>query len=714
MYRIVFFLVCHSIFTCRTGTAQVKENYFLQDIQQPVPLPAGSAGNILRLFDTPDGIIAVTPKAIAVYANGKWNSRVLNRECIVAVADMEHRVWVISKDKAWIPGTKKEIALPPPAQKDTILCALWEDNKTLHIGTSGGLYTWNGKWSRQNEINTTRVNDMVPDAQHRLYVATMDGLWRRENNKWQNLDDVVMASANERKYFTLATGNDGADVFFSALRSVGCIAGNGDHKVWSSVNGLPYGPAKMIRWSGNDMWLGTDKGVIKKDTAWHYYNGKRWLSDNQVNDILALKNGAVWIATPEGINEIKQTSITLKQKADSYEQTIALRHNRRGLVNISRLSIPGDLSSSKTQNEDNDGLWTACYLAASCFRYAVTKEPAALESAVRTFEALERLETVSGIPGYPARSYALASDQVVQSRSPHPKHWHSSPDGKWQWLDDTSSDEITGHLFALSLFYELVADDTQKQRVTGLINRIVTHIVDHNFLLIDFDGLPTRWGIWNPDSLNHSPHRMYERGLNSLQILSFLKTAFHYTGNKKFEAAYQTLTEQHGYAKNALYAKMFGPFENSHSDDILNFFPYYGLLRYAEGDSYHPLYVRSLERSWNAVRSDRMPVWNIIASALLGKNCDLDIALRELQQYPLDLIDWSMENSHRWDLLHDPLPDRQGKAQSVMPVPSAESSVSRWNTNPKQLNSGQGGKTEEAGTYFLFAYWMGRYYGFFD
>src|SRR5690606_20328225 len=223
-----------------------------------------------------------------------------------------------------------------------------------------------------------------------------------------------------------------------------------------------------------------------------YYYGKRWLPVAGVNDILKLPTGEVWIATAEGISEIKNVPITLQQKAAYYESVIDRRHNRRGLINISRLATPGDTATSYMENEDNDGLWTSCFLAATCFRYAVSKSPDAKWKAVRTFEALERLETVTGIPGYPARSYATASDKVKQSRSPHPKAWHFSPDGKWQWLDDTSSDEITGHIFTLSLFYELVADTAQKLRVKALINRMVTHIIDNDFHLIDFDGKPTR------------------------------------------------------------------------------------------------------------------------------------------------------------------------------------------------------------------------------
>lgn len=694
--------------------AQARGGKYYQKTKKDIILPKEAGENVLKLFRSKGDPVAVTSRGVFTYSNGQWNGQTNQQEWILAAEDPQDRIWLASTQTIQRADGKQEIKLPEMAKNDTLLCLLWENDEILHLGTATGLYTWNGKWHSLPELKGIRVNDVITDTHKNLWVATTDGLWHRGNGKWINLDEVLMAVGNERTYFSLATRNDGKDVVFSSPWSVGCIAENGDHWVWRGADGLPYGPAQVIRTFGDDIWLGTDKGAIQKDSLWHYYHGKRWLPDEKVNDILSIDQTTVWIATPNGISEISRQEMTLAQKAEAFEKTIELRHNRRGLINLSKLSVPGDLSTSYTENEDNDGLWTSCYLGAACFRYAVTKDPEAKALAIRTFEALERLETVTGISGYPARSYATASDAVTQSRSPHPKQWHLSPDGQWQWLDDTSSDEITGHLFTLSLFHELVADDAQKQRVVQLIGRTVTHIIENDFHLIDFDGKPTRWGIWNPDSLNHSPNWLYEKGLNSLQILSFLKTASHFTNDPKYEQTYEMLVKQHGYAQNAVQAKIYGPYETSHSDDILNFFPYYGLFRYTEGDPNRELYLKSLERSWQAVRADRMPVWNVIASALLEKDCDLDVALEELRQYPLDLIDWTMENSHRWDLQKDPLVDRFRRGQAVRPIPTPESGVSRWNTNPKQLEVGRRGETEESGTYFLFAYWMGRYYGFFD
>jgi hypothetical protein len=692
--------------------AQVSPNIYLQDIKTEIKLPPEAGKNVIKLFSENQNVIAVTSNGVFRYKNGNWSGQSNNSHWLTAALDKQGKVWLASANTIQQENSKEKFTLPESAKRDTILCLFWEDEKSLHVGTSGGLLTWKGKWNIQPEIKA-RVNSLISDAQKQLWVATSDGLWRCSKENWVNMDETMMDKGNGRTYFALEQQKEGTEVLLSTPFSVGCISETGNHWVLRAADGLPYGPVKVIAPANGSLWLGTDKGAIRKESGWRYFNGKRWLPDNKVNDILPIDTRTVWIATPNGISQIKQVEMTLEQKADSFERVTELRHNRRGLINHSKLKVPGDLSTSHMINEDNDGLWTSCYLAAQCFKYGSTKSSDAREIAVRTFEALERLETVTGIPGYPARSYALATDSVKQSRSPHPKKWHSSPDGMWQWLDDTSSDEIAGHLFSIALFHDLVADEKQKEKAKNLVERIMNHIVDNNFRLIDFDGKPTRWGIWTPDSLNHSKNWMFERGLNSLQILSNLKTAIHLTGNTKFTKAYKDLIEKHGYAKNAVQAKIYGLFETSHSDDILNFFPYYNLIRYSVNDENLPLYIQSIRRTWNVVRPDRMPVWNVMASVLLKQDCDLQVARKELELYPLDLINWTMENSHRWDLQHEQLFDRFGSLQATRPVPAPESNVWRWNTNPRQLDSGSQGIQEEDGSYFLVAYWMARYYGLF-
>lgn len=238
----------------------------------------------------------------------------------------------------------------------------------------------------------------------------------------------------------------------------------------------------------------------------------------------------------------------------------------------------------------------------------------------------------------------------------------------------------------------------------------MTYIVDNNFLLLDLDGKPTRWGVWTPDSLNFAPNWWYERGINSLQILSFLKAAYHITGDMKFENAYKNLIRVHHYDINMMQQKMYGPFDINHSDDELSFLPYYILFRYSKEPELLPVYIKSLKRSWTVEQADRIPAWNIIASASLNMDCDISVALEELQLIPMDMIEWTMENSHRWDLPEDQLTDRFGR-QAVRPIPTPERAITKWNKNTYIYDSGSDGSTEEDGAFFLLPYWMGRYHG---
>ncbi|WP_185154594.1 ligand-binding sensor domain-containing protein [Flavilitoribacter nigricans] len=701
--------------TLATSVAQTPvstpSDSFLQEVQTEIKLPEAKAAEVLKLFQVGDTILAVSPNAIYRYAAGEWSVQTSDRPSLSAQLDAGGQLWLLTDDALQNEAATVFIKLPDPISGAMVRSLLW-DQDTSYAGTTVGLYTFRDEgWSFVTETREKRINALAMAPKGILWAATDGGLLKRTPTEWQNLDDMLMAGGTEGRYFDLHIPPETEDLIFSAPYSVGCIAGDGGHWMWSGQDGLPYGPVTVIRSFGEVLWFGTDQGLARKDQEWRYYLGKRWLPHDQVNDILPIDERTVWIATPRGISQIQQVYMDLEAKAAHYEKIIAARHNRLGLINYSVLERPGDLTSSRTVNQDNDGLWTATYLAASCFRYAVTRSEAARENAVRTFEAVEKLETVTGIPGLPARSYARSSDAVTQSRSPHPKRWRPSPDQEWQWLDDCSSDEVVGHFFAISIFYDLVADREQKKRVEDLVRRTMDHIIENDFQLIDYDGKPTRWGIWQPDSINHSRNWAYEKGLYSLELLSFLKTAIHITGDRKYEKTYRHLIDQHHYAENAVQAKIYGPYENGFSDDILTFFPYYCLARYARDDPYWPYYRKSVERTWSVCRPDRMPTWNIIASVALQKDCDLDIAREELQLFPLDLIDWNMINSHRWDLTENQLVGRGGHRQASRPVPTPEARIFRWNTNPYQLDSGANGSREVSGTYFLLSYWMARYHG---
>lgn len=691
--------------TAAQSIKPVVSGKYYQEISTKIALPQSAESIIVKLFKEENKVIAIASNGVFRYEKGVWTGKPSGTDWRTAAIDKQGKVWLANQNTIQKEGEDKKLTLPETASQDTIV-SLYFENETLWIGTTNRLLSWNGSWTEIPCSTGKRVNSILRDSKGDLWVASTGGLLRRMNNQWVNLDEDLMANGLKHYYSSLQNGKSPGDVLFGGLFAFGCIAADGNHWLLRGADGLPYGPITVIKTIKDVTWLGTDKGVIKRDKTWHYYNGKRWLSDNKTNDILPLDEHTTWIATSKGISQIQEVSMTLAQKAQAFEERIRLRHDRYGLVSGSSLSSSGDLSTSRTGTDDNDGLWTAIYLAAESYRYAVTKEPEAKKNANKAFEALERLEKLTGMPGFPARSIVAADEDTGQGGE-----WHLTPDQKWKWKGDTSSDEIVGHMFAYPLFFDLVAEGEMKERVKSLVHRLMSTIVDHNFQLVDLDGKATRWAVWTPDSLNFANNWWYEKGINSMQILAFLKAGLHVTGDQKFEKAYQTLTQKHHYVENMIPQKMYGPFDINHSDDELAFLPNYTLLRYANDAQLLPKFIKSTERSWRVEQPDRIPIWNIISSIGLKRDCDLKIALEELQQIPMDLITWRMENSHRWDLPRDQLNDRFGKAQAIRPIPTPERGISKWNSNTYAYDSGSDGHGEDDGAFFLLPYWMGRYHG---
>jgi hypothetical protein len=693
--------VSMAIFLPLLAMAQIHAGSYKQDIAEMIG-PDESVHSLQRI-DT--SIIATTPSNLLVFENNEWQTKATGGPWVI---DEQDSAWpvLVAMDKKLVQFNRDGIKPVTSLElgSDEQVSALLATEAT-YVGTNKALYRFDDS-GLVPVLKKKKVRDLLKTPDGRVYAATDHGLWILKDQKWLNLDGMGMAPGWHSNYLSLAYGGHPAGVILGSTEALGCIADNGAHWMHSKGNGLPFGAVNKIIPVEKELWIATPKGACTfSNGEWHYYAGKRYLPHDHVHDILPVSKNRVWVATEKGIAEIRRESMTLEEKAKRFEQRILERHNRYGLVANSRLTRAGDLSTNVMRPNDNDGLWTAIYLGAQCFRYAVTGEQDAKQNAIRAFEAMERLETITPISGFPARSY-VRHDEDTDGRG----EWHATADGEWKWKGDTSSDEIVGHMFAYPLFHDLVATGEMKQRARDLIDRIMTYIVDNDFLLVDLDGNPTRWGVWNPDSLNETPDWRYERGLNSLQILAFLTAAERITGDEKYRDAYHLLIEKYGYGENMRWQKMVHPYEINHSDDELAFLPYYTLLRYTQDHERLPVFRESLIRSWRVNRPEKNPLWNAIASATLNHDCDMAGALETLQAIPMDLVDWRMENSHRWDLRHNPLSDRFGRAQAMQPVPIKERAVSKWNSNPYRLDDGGQGHGEDDGAYFLLPYWMARYY----
>jgi len=515
--------------------------------------------------------------------------------------------------------------------------------------------------------------------------------------------------------------------FFFAFQGVGPITPLADRPAlhFSATQPAPGPPAGLApsrpgpvpgvtawaRSTDGAIWIGSRQGLLRLDEGGgRFFASQRYLPDNHVEGLWPDTSGGMWVRTPAGVSRLEPKRMTLEQKADLFEVRVRARHDRHGFVADSHLARPGDLSTNELASNDNDGLWTAMYAAGKLYEYAARPNPAkrqsALAAARKSIEAILFLEQVTGIPGFPARSYIVPGE-----RQPGDGEWHDTADKKFRWKGDTSSDEIVGHFYIFGLAWDLLPPgDPLRPRIAATTRRMMDYIVSHGYTLPDIDGKPTRWGWWNWEYFRGPG--LSDGPLNALEVLSFLKTAHHITGDEKYSREYRRAALDEGYlAHTAKYLELRE--EINYSDEELAMLPFYLLFRYEQDPAMLKVYRQALDQWWQNCERERNPLWHFIyQTANPTTKVNLAAAVQTLERIPLDLVKWSYDNASRADILLDPALERAGRPQSTNWLPPDERAVMKWNGNPFRLDGGNGGYGEDDGGFYILPYWLGRYHRF--
>jgi len=689
---------------------------YTQEFQQTYTETDGLASNDVRSLavDVGGTVYFGTASGVSSFSRGAWRSWTkadgLSDVDVRALhCDMKGRLWAACRTGIYaFDGTKW--AQYGPGFSGSALplrCIAVAPDGDVFVGTRRGLYRGDGAgWSRERYAGLGEVRDIVFDKGATMWVAASNGLHRVSEMKIERFHEQPAGPLLSNDVRGMAVGARDTLWLGTRLGAQALHLGT----AWSTPKDndnrpMPYADVTCVATGPKaEVWCGTARGAVRYFRGeWDYRAGKRWLSGDRVSDIAVGRDGTVWIATEAGVNSIYYREMTLDEKAAYFTERVQARHSRMGFVTASHLAKPGDVTTSTYGVSDNDGLWTSFYVAAESFRYAVTGDAEARQNAKRSVEAMMWLEEVTPISGFPARAIEEAGQGAR-----HGGEWHLSEDGKWDWKGDTSSDEIDGHYFAYYIYHDLVADDSERARIEGLVRRMTDHIIENEYCLIDVDGEPTRWGHWGPQDLL-TPRWAIEKGLNSLEILSHLKVAYHITGDLKYEDAARELIDGYEYARNTIGQKLTLP-EVNHSDDELAFVAYYPLLVIEEDPALRMMYEESVRRSWKIERPERSAFFNFVYGAGTGEPCDAELTVKELQDVPMSTIEWTIVNSHRADVETDERLTRFGEIQSTRALPVDERRVMKWNGNPYQLDGGSDGMAEDDGAFFLMPYWMGRYH----
>lgn len=408
------------------------------------------------------------------------------------------------------------------------------------------------------------------------------------------------------------------------------------------------------------------------------------------------------------------------------------------------MSSWGDSRTCVKGPDDNDGLWTSMYLRSQIFRSRVTKDVTVKASAWTHFEALELLNKVTGISGYPARSFAKRTDFP-----PGPNWYLSAVYPTLQFKDATSTDEIVGHEFVYPLAHDLLASNQdERQNVFTLLFNITNHILTHDWCLEGENH--TLRGVWNPIDINTDIGYVDERGLGNLEILAFLLQTYVYSGDERFLNGTQLLIESYQYHVNLINQRMIAVCQVKFWNDELAYLSYFNLvyainilsstptLSTVQKERARPLIEKILE--YMKIRLDlahkykqmeKSPFYNFIYCYVSGQvnqahhlfnksresfpEFDCNSLSKDgiwyMQRWPLELINWPQFNSDRLDVqLNVPAEcDMERALRSLDMLPPDERTVGKWNYNVYDLDGGDG-LLEADPTAFLISYWGMRFF----
>ena len=710
IFGTVCLFLCSTVATAEQPKLPARVGVYPQEARTVYSQSDGLASNDVRSVVVADDgtVFARTPRGDSEFKNGQWS----DAPNASAIFTMRGNVPLEIRDLI--------------AMDDAVLSTANGPRGQTAVGTKWGLFVKDKKGARQ--------------------VFPQDG-----NRRWAPSNVRVAFDGLGRLWFASAQG-----------------VGRYEKDAWSlftGADGLPYDDMTAIAGAADGtIWFGTRIGAIRFDgTSWAYRQGKRWLPHDEVRDVALDKDGNAWIATAEGISFIHFKPMTLAEKAKFYEDEIDRYHRRTEFGYVIEVSAPtaGKKDNLRLSPSDNDGLWTSMYGAGECFAFAATNDPNAKRRAKNAFEALQFLSeapqgsqhappkgfiartVLESDAGYDpnAGAYSLESQRRKRQDDKlwrvYEPRWPKSANGRYYWKSDTSSDELDGHYFFYSLYYDLVAEtEKEKSDVREIVRNNIDHLIKHDYCMYDHAGR-TRWSVYSPKELNHNPEWHVERGLNSISMLSYLNVAHHVTDDPKYRRVAKELRDQHSYHINVMWPKyQRGIGSGNHSDDEMAFMSYYNLIRYESDPELKQLYIASFANSWRQEEPEMNPFFNFCYAAV-GLDAQFENVWGEfdlspwptwladsidtLKRFPLDRFNWRHTNHHRKDLvlLSDHWADAyenrmrgKGYRNNGKVLPVDERYFNHWNNNPWTLDSGGGGNVLGTGTVFTLPYYMGLYHGF--
>ncbi len=424
---------------------------------------------------------------------------------------------------------------------------------------------------------------------------------------------------------------------------------------------------------------------------------------------------------------------------------------------------------------ENDGLWSALYMAALAYRYAATGDEAALETLRVLMDGEQtrmRITGVSGLftrtyvpPGVPGIACPISDEAYTTDVEKDDNQWvkigesgcvrvipHETGEwtetdhcgleefAGWCFLDNVSQDEYAGHMFALGTIAQIVDVPDLRDSAVDLVEQVGDHLMANDMVFTDWDGRFVEHGYMYPTSFTDAP------GFSALLGYAYIQMAAYLTGRDDLDTYRRECLLQ----ESRLGRCLPWPLETGQRSflDYLSGMMLYVGLDHCQTNfnnismlmtGFHtaiwleedPALRAALQEAFDLYvmrdRHSRIPAivhqnswYNFIwaAKKALGPESDgpafddVHDAICSLKQFPASQARPTRRPSETYPHFCDA---RLGRSFSEEVIPVAERCLRRffwWSGTYRRRDCEAEPWIIESPADYLLAYWMGRYYGF--
>ena len=415
-------------------------------------------------------------------------------------------------------------------------------------------------------------------------------------------------------------------------------------------------------------------------------------------------------------------AISLEEKARILQRNLIEKHLVDGLyVSMVPAGAPVTHTVDDPGNVIHAGVWTGRYLAGVAYQYAVTKDPAVRKHGGDLLMGLRRLQEVTGKPGLLARGYIKGHGPVegFERGGTDSRHWHQGQ-GKYadyRFYSDVSVDNFNAVLYGYAIYFDLAADAEQKKMITFDVDRLMNHLLDNHYRIVDLNGEVTQYGHVGIDP-DPSRDKYYQEGHDSelrwymtgsewhpplrasLMALPDLLIAYHITGKPRYIKEYRkVVTRFAGNPEPAADTRPYSPeriAKVNHSSEGQAYEALFHAIEYERDPKLLAIYDRWLGTLWDLNWMEGTSLYTFITlalkpdrSGLAHADESLALSLETLRRYPVDRVLRPVMNSIRTDIEISPFPDRGRAKQAVKPVPIEQRPLDNeyaWKGNPYALD----------------------------